>query len=46
LVKANQIGLAVIAAAGNATNLSDWNATFGTGTKTIRQRLGAGDTQI
>jgi hypothetical protein len=43
-VKANEIGIAVVSAGGSATTLSDWNATFGTGTKSIRQRLGAGDT--
>jgi hypothetical protein len=47
-VKANRLGLAMAASPNFATisgNLSNnWNTAYGTNNKTIRQRLGAGDT--
>lgn len=49
-VKANQLGQAIAAAAGNVVNttsaLSNWNSGFTTNSnnRSIRQRLGAGDT--
>jgi hypothetical protein len=46
-IKANQLGKAIADAPGySATVLNDWNTAFGTApnNKSIRQRLGAGDT--
>jgi hypothetical protein len=46
-IKAYQLGQAILAAAPTGTTTIDsawWDTTYGTGSKTIRQRLGAGDT--
>ncbi|QLE57198.1 hormogonium polysaccharide biosynthesis protein HpsA [Nostoc sp. TCL26-01] len=45
-IKAYQLGRATLAAAPSSTSITStwWNTTYGTGSKTIRQRLGAGDT--
>ena len=46
-IKAYQLGQAILAAAPTSTTSIDsnwWDTAYGTGSKTIRQRLGAGDT--
>ena len=44
-ITTNQLGQAILAAGGSASTISgSWDSSFGTGNKSIRQRLGAGDT--
>ncbi|MGI8499589.1 MAG: hormogonium polysaccharide biosynthesis protein HpsA [Hassallia sp.] len=44
-IKANQLGKTIAAVTGySPTVLSNWNTAFGPNNKSIRQRLGAGDT--
>jgi hypothetical protein len=50
-IKTYQLGQAIIAAGGTASsgivsNPNDWSTSFGTGSKTIRERLGSGDTSV
>jgi len=50
-IKTYQLGKAIIAAGGTASSGTistpvDWNTSFGTGSKTIRERLGSGDTSL
>ncbi|MDZ8136985.1 MAG: hormogonium polysaccharide biosynthesis protein HpsA [Nostoc sp. DedQUE04] len=50
-IKTYQLGQAIIAAGGTASSgtvstPSNWSTSFGTGSKTIRDRLGSGDTNL
>ncbi len=43
-LKTYHLGKAILAAGGNVSTLSNWSSQFGTGSKSIRERLGSGDT--
>jgi hypothetical protein len=50
-IKTYQLGQAIIAAGGTASSGTvstpiNWSTSFGTGNKTIRERLGSGDTNV